>query len=797
QLDLPSVLQPELAAQGWIKGLGQVRPVKLVVTLAGYFQETAVQKIDLQAGTLASSEVRLSGSVENLQARRGLDLDFAVRGNEFARLNKIIAQPYIFAPVPGQGAYAISGKVSDPSVGHYEVKNFKFALADNKLTGRMRFNPAAQPPQYEVTLSAPQFNMKPFPIPKEKAYSKLNRIDNLGPLKIRSKVIVADDRLSLPLLDLQAGSTKLAAVRVKGSIKDLTNQRGIDLHFDIRDLALTLGATQISGRLDLNPSGKQLQLAAELTSPKFNLQPVTWSAVEPLSRIEDLGPLKLKFNLVGIGDKLALDNLDVTAGSEKIVALMVKGKVGDLTAFRGMDLGFTIRSRNISKLIADWSMEIPSNGALGFSGQFVDPAPRVYKLSALDAAWGDSRAGGWLELDNSGKRPRLKVELTSDKLDLRPFLGHLQNSGPADTQSRAGVSSPKNEPEPDTTAATSGSRKDRVFSPAPLPLTGLQTVDAELKFRGRQVLMRVLAFNDVVADILLQDGNLDIHPFNFKIGGGNAEGRINLKSQKKPAELTTKLTIDRLAIGPMLDQLGYPRSVEGDLDAIVDLEGSGDSIAALMADLNGDIRIAMIDGKAESRYLEMLSKYLGSGILRMLNPFEGQRQYTPINCFVDTVEIDNGKADVKLLLDTDQTSIFGAGDIDLKTEKLNLGIKPTPKKGDLPANISFSLNELSQPFRLGGTLANPHLAIDPGRTAFVLGKFAGALALGPIGIAAFFADISIGKKDPCSVALEKAMPKDPASGGQPAEETPQKPAADAEEPEPETSGGFFRRLFGK
>jgi hypothetical protein len=35
----------------------------------------------------------------------------------------------------------------------------------------------------------------------------------------------------------------------------------------------------------------------------------------------------------------------------------------------------------------------------------------------------------------------------------------------------------------------------------------------------------------------------------------------------------------------------------------------------------------------------------------------------------------------------------------------------------------------------------------------VIGKMAGALALGPVGIAAFFADVSVGKKDACAVAL--------------------------------------------
>jgi hypothetical protein len=149
---------------------------------------------------------------------------------------------------------------------------------------------------------------------------------------------------------------------------------------------------------------------------------------------------------------------------------------------------------------------------------------------------------------------------------------------------------------------------------------------------------------------------------------------------------------------------------------------------------------------------------------------------------VNDIEITGGLADVKILLDTDRTSILGAGDVNLKTERLDMGIKPTPKKGAMPAGISFSFRELSQPFRLGGTLADPQLAIDAGRTAFVVGKMAGAVALGPVGIAAFFADVSVGKQDACAVALGK---------------TAMKGQSPDEQKEDKKSGGFFRRLFGK
>ena len=58
-----------------------------------------------------------------------------------------------------------------------------FALADNELAGWLDFNLAAQPPQYEAELSAPKFNLKPFPIPKEAA-----RVGTVPRGKTRAKI---------------------------------------------------------------------------------------------------------------------------------------------------------------------------------------------------------------------------------------------------------------------------------------------------------------------------------------------------------------------------------------------------------------------------------------------------------------------------------------------------------------------------------------------------------------------------------------------------------------------------------
>jgi hypothetical protein len=834
KLDLPSVLLPELAKQGWAKGIGLVRPVKLDVTLGGFVTELALKKVKLTAGTLKSAELRLSGSVQNLVNLHGIDLKFSLRGNEYAKLKEIIAQPYIFAPLPGQGAYAISGKVSDPAPNHFNVNSFKYGVADMQLSGWLDFNLAAQPPQYEAELSTPKFTLKPFPIPKGAIYANLNKIEDLGPLKIHSKVTVADGVLSLTLLEIQAGNEQLAVVEVKGSIKNLTSQRGIDLTFNIRGneignlekitgqpiplkgayglsgkftdpaqkkyklggLKLKLGKNNLSGSLDLNLSGKKLGLTTVLAAPQFTLQPVTLPALSSISRIENLGPLKLAFKLAGAGQKYTLENLDFKLGREDLMEVLLKGTISDLAAVQGMKLDFTARGSDMSNFKKLGGPEIPFKGPFNVTAQVTDPAPKIYKIPAFKATVGDNHQTGWLELDLTAKRPSLKGELSSDKLDLRPLLAEDKAAGKAKPQPAEPT-----KPDPPREKRTKGDiptpytaeqhkrNTAKVFSAEPLPLEGFQVLDVDLKFRDKQVLLPNLALDDVILDLLLKNGNLAIKPFTFSIGGGKADVQFALRSQDKPAALTATLDIAQLEIGPMLDKLGYQRNVEGNLDAAFNLDTTGDSIAALMAALNGNTLISMSNGKASSAYLGLLEKYLGSGILNMLNPFQETREYTPVNCFVNPIEIKNGLADVKILLDTDRTSIFGAGEIDLKTERLNMGIKPTPKKGALPAGVSFSFKELSQPFRLGGTLAQPALVIDPGRTAFVIGKMAGALALGPIGIVGFFADVSVGKKDPCATALEAIAKK--------AEGSSKESDATDEKKKEKKSGGFFKRLFGK
>jgi uncharacterized protein involved in outer membrane biogenesis len=280
-------------------------------------------------------------------------------------------------------------------------------------------------------------------------------------------------------------------------------------------------------------------------------------------------------------------------------------------------------------------------------------------------------------------------------------------------------------------------------------------------FEGREVLLRNFAFNDVDIRLKLKQGTLDVDPLKFSIGGGTAEATFALQSSKTPPFMATSLAVHQFDIGPMLQQLGRETALQGTLNTSVYLNGSGNTVAALMAGLNGKVHLDIHDGRIESQQLILLERYMGSNVLDAINPFIKRPPHTAIHCLISSIDIKNGRAAYKMVLDTEQTALASAGKIDLKTEEIDIGIKPSPKKGfgdSQVGYISFSLKELSQPFALGGTLAKPQLVLDPTRAIATAAKFAGAAFFGPVGMTLFFTDISLGKKNICEEAT-RAMRK--------------------------------------
>ena len=251
-----------------------------------------------------------------------------------------------------------------------------------------------------------------------------------------------------------------------------------------------------------------------------------------------------------------------------------------------------------------------------------------------------------------------------------------------------------------------------------------------------------------------------VRPLKAVVGGGALDGFVDLDSEGKVAALTTLIKIDKLDLGKMLKDLQINETVEGNLDVEMDLKGRGASVAGIMGELNGKTVMVMGKGKISNKYLELLSGDLSSNIFKLLNPAQKETEQTVVNCFVSGFSIKNGQAETTaLVFDTERMSVVGDGEIDLKTEKLNIGLKPSPKESagtGTAGKIQQSLTDLANPFRLAGTLANPSLAVDPTQAAATATQIAESFGLlGKKGSSAAPAGTAA-SKDLCAPAIEAA-----------------------------------------
>jgi uncharacterized protein involved in outer membrane biogenesis len=441
------------------------------------------------------------------------------------------------------------------------------------------------------------------------------------------------------------------------------------------------------------------------------------------------------------------------------VTVTLNGAIGDLPSLNDIDFDFGLRGNDLAKLEAVLGESLPVNGAFNISGHVVDLAPKRYRVTNLRAAVGHNSVSGDFEVNLSGGRPQFKAALSSQKLDLRPYMKK-------DDGHNAKATRPTKEAE----------MQKRVFSDDPFSVEWLKQAHAEVKLRAKQFLLPRVALDDLNLSMVLKGGRLTVKPLKASVGGGTLEGYFTLQSVGKTAALASELKIQQLDFGRMLKALGATEFFKGVVDMELKLKSRGGSVAALMAELNGKVLAVGGEGRLNNEYIDLVGGELFSSLVGLVNPVAEETESTEVNCFVLCFDIQNGLADATaLVIDTDRTTLIGGGQIDLKTEELDLALKPSPKEGlgiDGVGKISLSLGELTKPFKVGGTLAEPALAIDATHTAITLGKSIGGIALfGPIGMIAALASTSAVGDNPCLEAIQTVRADGAILGsGEPAEE---------------------------
>lgn len=368
------------------------------------------------------------------------------------------------------------------------------------------------------------------------------------------------------------------------------------------------------------------------------------------------------------------------AGGAKV---RVKGTIAEPAKGKGIDLSLAAEGDQLGDLSALAGAEIPPLGAYSLSARVAgDPASRI-TLSGLKSALAGSDLNGDVVLRLAGKRPAIEAKLNARKIDLDLLGGAAGAAGQGDAAAGSG-------PAP-------AAESDRLFPDDPLPLEALQAADAAVTLEAATVVASGVTMERALIGVSLKEGNLVVSPLRAAVADGSIDGGVQLDARGKAAQLGLKALADKVDLERLLAELKITQDVEGKANADIDVRGSGQSVRAIMASLNGRAVLLMGQGRMKDTFMNSM---LG-GPANLLNQIldKGRKGYTVIECGIADFAIKNGVANASALyLDADTMGILGSGSIDLRNETLNLVVDPRRMK-------NFEQPQI--PVRIGGTLKNP------------------------------------------------------------------------------------------
>jgi hypothetical protein len=338
-----------------------------------------------------------------------------------------------------------------------------------------------------------------------------------------------------------------------------------------------------------------------------------------------------------------------------------------------------------------------------------------------------------ITIDVSGKRPMAKGSLKIPELDLAAYTKDMRGSGGGGGSAGA---------------ARSGGK---VFSDDPLAWDALTAADADVHVTvGKMTLPNGIELKDFTAPTKLTDGKLVVKPATFGVAGGAITTDVDANAGDKSFGL--KVTAKGISAETLSKELKHNDIItQGPIDLNIDVRGSGNSMHALMASLNGSVIAGMGESRIRSDALNIIGADVIMQVLNALNPMGNKDPYTVARCAVVNLQIAGGVANTNegIALVTDKMQVTSSGKIDLGGERIDLNVRPKATSG-----LGVGLGSLVQAVKVTGPLSSPGIGIDKNAAIKSLGTLGAAFATGGASFLAQAAKDKVdnSRGDPCQLA---------------------------------------------
>ena len=309
-----------------------------------------------------------------------------------------------------------------------------------------------------------------------------------------------------------------------------------------------------------------------------------------------------------------------------------------------------------------------------------------------------------LKADVSSERPMVDVALTAEELDLRGFFPEDMNENTASTES--------------------ASEEFPEWSEEKIDFSGLKAADAKIDLAAKTVRMPTYNLTNITGSGTLTNGLFNFALNSAEAFGGTANGSVTMNARNATPSMDAvfKFTgVNFAEAAPAL--LGTERlSGTGGID--IDLDTTGDSQKAFVANLGGDASVDISNGEIAGINLGALAnagialvdnlqnesaiRALGTAFTDITGDALAEGSTTPFDVADFNVALNGGKAEIgeaKLTSDTFRATMGGG--VDLLAQGLDMSILLAAK-----APEATGFKDMRAPVNISGTFNDPKIKVD-------------------------------------------------------------------------------------
>ena len=267
----------------------------------------------------------------------------------------------------------------------------------------------------------------------------------------------------------------------------------------------------------------------------------------------------------------------------------------------------------------------------------------VVMINGVTGSLGDASFNGWASVDVASK-PLVKLDLDFQRLEI------------------AGAKS----------QASSGSEP---WSSAPINLTGLNYVDAQVRVSAADIAIAGARFAPAQIDATLAGGVLKAAVSNLGTYGGQATGELIVDASSGEPSYAMHCDLVGVRALPLLTSLADFDKLDGKMQAKIAARSTGTSQRAIMSNISGTVFLIFQDGAIRGLNVAQMIRQLTASPLSGWQ--EEKEQATDLSQLSASFRIDRGQATTTdLNLVGPLARVTGAGTIDLGTRMLGFRVEP-------------------------------------------------------------------------------------------------------------------------